>query len=172
MDHKEKRKVASEMHARAREMRGSFLNQIACIERDIALLLTDYFCTSCTDKRRLFFDHIVTKGFFGLRRKRDVLFRIVKNDYPRYWENNREHLTCFDEVADFRNKLAHCILDMSDDALERPIEEGIAFIDRDGSEPITETDFNNMEVKANMISSCLEDIKRLLPYKEKPKTQQ
>jgi hypothetical protein len=171
MDRNEKIKAASIIHAQAREMRGRFLNRIAVIERDIALLLTEYFCTSCKDKRKIFFDHIVSKGFFSLRKKKEVLYRIVKNDYPRYWDKKKEYLKDFDEIADFRNKLAHCVLDVSDEALQRPIEEGISFIDRDECDPITKRDFEEMEVKANMISGCLSEIKMLLPLKEQPLAQ-
>lgn len=171
MDYHDKRQAASRIHARAREMRGGFLNHIACIERDMAQIITDYFCTPCKEKRAIFFDHIVTKGFFGLRKKRDVLYRIIKNDYPRYWKENNEYLKRFDEIADFRNKLAHSVLDVSVEVLARPIEKGISFVDRDGAEPITELEFEDMQVKADMLSTCLAEIKRLLPYKEQPLAQ-
>ena len=60
MERFDKRKAISKIHAQAREMRGEFLNDIACIERDIALILTDYFCTSCKDKRKIFYIQIFT----------------------------------------------------------------------------------------------------------------
>lgn len=169
MTEDEKRLAVGKIHERARYMRGRFLNHVAVIERDIALILTDYFCTSCASKRQIFFDNIVTKGFFGLRSKRDVLYRILKQHYPRYWEDNQKQLKAFDEIADFRNRLAHCVVDVSEEALSRPIEEGVAFIDRLDSDPITEDRFNSLEVMTNMLSSCLSDIRRLLPFKESPK---
>jgi hypothetical protein len=85
-----------------------------------------------------------------------------------YWEREKDHFKAFDEVADFRNRLAHCTLDVSNDALTRPVADGVAFVDRDDCTPITDRDFNDFEVKANMIYSCLHDIERLLPYKEVP----
>jgi hypothetical protein len=169
MTNTEKRIAAQAVHSRAREMRGTFLNTVACIEKRIANLLTDYFCRDCPKKKKLFFDQIVSKSFFGLRVKRDILARILKEDYPRYWMENQEHLNrAFCEVADFRNRLAHCVVDVSDEALARPIGEGVAFVDRDDCTPITDRDFNDFEVKANMILGCLNDIERLLPYKEIP----
>ncbi|MBP9854379.1 MAG: hypothetical protein KBD53_05890 [Candidatus Omnitrophica bacterium] len=161
-------KAAQLIHENARQYRGSFLNLIACIEHDIAHLLTDYFCTICPDKRRIFYEEIVTEEFFSLYRKKNVLIKIVKVDYPRYWNDKKDFLKTFDKVLEFRNKLAHSVVDVSEKALSRPIEEGIGFKDWDNGTPITSAEFNDWEVKAKMIYSCLNDIKRLLPFKEKP----
>lgn len=168
MTHDEKYVASRAIHARAREMRGSFLNQVACIEQKMATLFLDYFCRDCPDKRKLFFDGILTASFFGLRAKKTILVRILKQDYPRYWEREKQNFKAFDDVTDFRNRLAHCILDVSEDALARPVADGVAFLDRDDCTPITDRDFNDYEVKANMLHSCLLDIERLLPYKETP----
>jgi len=166
----ERIKAAQKIHERARYLRGRFLNSVACIERDIATILTDYFCTSDQEKRELFFNAIVTAHFFSLKAKKEVLMRIVKKDYPRYWDENNEVLKNLDDIMTFRNKLAHSVVDVSEAALARPIEDGIGFIDWEAGEPITDKQFQEWEVKANMVSSCLIDIKKLLPYKEKPKT--
>lgn len=170
MTYDEKYFAAKAIHARAREMRGGFLNLVACIERKLATLLTDYFCRDCPQKRKLFFDGIVTASSFGLRAKKTILVRILKQDYPSYWDREKEHFRAFDEVAEFRNRLAHCTLDVSDLALQRPKTDGIAFVDRDDCTPISDTDFNEYEVKANMIFTCLSEIEQMLPYKETPTT--
>lgn len=60
------------------------------------------------------------------------------------------------------------MIDVSDEALARPIEEGVGFIQWGKDRPITDSEFEDWEVRANMVSSTLSDIKRLLPYKEKP----
>ena len=51
----ERAEVAKRIHERARFLRGRFLNSVAVIERDIAIILTDYFCTSDSVKREVFF---------------------------------------------------------------------------------------------------------------------
>ena len=85
MDSKKAHYVACErIHERARYLRGSFLNSVACIERDIAIILTDYFCTSDEAKRQLFFTDVVNARSFSLNSKKEVLVSIVKKDYPRY----------------------------------------------------------------------------------------
>ncbi len=75
-------------------------------------------------------------------------------------------LSAFQRIIELRNKLAHSVLDVSDLALARPIKEGIGFTDLDDGRPIAEEEFNDWDVKASMISSCLRDIKRLLPFKQ------
>lgn len=161
--------AARKIHEKARYMRGRFLNSVALIERDIALILTDYFCTLDQEKKELFFYHIVTAPFFSLKNKVETLFRIVKKDYPRYWDENSDILRDLDDIMAFRNKLAHSVIDVSDTALERPLEDGIGFVDWKAGEPITDKQFQDWEVKANMVHTCLIEIKRLLPYKEKPR---
>jgi len=162
-------KAARQIHERARYLRGRFLNSVAVIEREIAVILTEYFCTSDPEKQELFFRYVVTSPSFTLRTKKDVLIRIVKKDYPRYWDGHGEFLKDLDDIMVFRNKLAHSVVDVSESALARPLEKGVGFVDWNQGEPITDEQFQEWEVKANMARSCLIEIKRLLPFKERPK---
>jgi hypothetical protein len=159
-------RAAKLIHEKARYYRGRFLNSVACIEHDIAHILTEYFCTSDLGKRKIFYEDIVTRAFFSLNRKKEILMRIVQADYPLYWEENQKVLSAFQEILEFRNQLAHSRVDVSDEALSRPINEGIGFTDWKDGKPVTDEEFNEWEVKASMISSCLTTIKRLLPYKQ------
>jgi len=168
MDEEYKKKVAAaeKIHKKARYLRGCFLNSVAVIERDIAVILTEYFCTIDEYKRVLFFNKVA--GKFSLNQKKEILIDIVKNDYPRYWENNKQFLIDLQSIQEFRNKLAHSVVDVSDEALSRSIEEGVGFVQWRQGEPVTDKEFEEWGVKANMVSSVLSDIKRLLPFKEKP----
>jgi len=139
------------------------------IERDIARILTDYFCTSDVSKQELFFRHVVTSPAFTLRAKKDVLIRIVKQDYPRYWDSHSDVLRNLDDIMAFRNRLAHSVVDVSETALARPLESGVGFVDWNQGEPITDEQFQEWDAKAGMVITCLVEIKRLLPFKERPK---
>jgi len=161
-----KRSAARKIHEKARYLRGCFLNSVAVIERDIALILTEYFCTEDEDKRNLFFNKVA--GKFSLNAKKEILIDMVKKDYPRYWEEHKQFLTDLQRIQEFRNKLAHSVVDASDEALCRPIEEGVGFIQWKRGEPVTDKEFEEWEVRANMVGDVLTGIKRLLPYKEKP----
>jgi len=156
--------VAKQLHALAREFRGRFLNTVAVIEHDLAELLTEYFCTSDEFKQKLFFERVACQ--MSLEKKRNLLIEILKNDYPLYWAENDDVLKDLQEIQTFRNKLAHSTLDVSDESLARPLEEGIGFIQWKQGVPITQAEFDNWCVRANMIYSTLSEIKMLLPYKE------
>ncbi|SRR6266704_696591 len=168
IDEEYKKKVASAklLHEKARYLRGRFLNYVAVIEHDIAVILTKYFCTEDEEKRALFFTKIAEN--LSLQRKKEILIEIVRNDYPRYWEEHKQFLNDLKSIQELRNKLAHSILDVSDEALARPLEEGVGFIQWKKGEPITEAEFEDWEMRSNMLSSTLAEIKRLLPFKETP----
>lgn len=168
MDEAYRKKVnaAKKLHEKARYLRGRFLNSVAVIERDIAVILTEYFCTIDESKRELFFEKVAEK--LSLQKKKEILIEIVKNDYPRYWEENKQFLIDLQHIQEFRNKLAHSVLDVSDEALARQPEEGIGFVQWKKGAPVTDGEFEEWVVRANMLGSTLSDIKRLLPFKEKP----
>lgn len=164
---KERIRAAEKIHEKARYLRGRFLNSVAVIERDIALILTDYFCTVDEEKRKLFFKRIATGHFFSLKVKKDVLFEIVRSDYPRYWTENKAELKYLDKIIEFRNKLAHSIVDVSDEALSRPLEQGIGFVEWNTGRPVTDGEFEDWDLKTASVLECLSGIRMLLPFKEK-----
>jgi hypothetical protein len=168
MDEKYLKKVAAaeKLHEKARYLRGRFLNSVAVIERDIAVILTEYFCTEDEKKRALFFSKVAER--ISLNKKKEILIDIVKSDYPRYWKENKDFLTDLQNIQEFRNKLAHSVIDVSEEALARPIAEGIGFVQWEKGKPITDREFEKWGVRANMVGTTLLEIKRLLPYKEVP----
>ena len=103
----------------------------------------------------------------SLQNKKEILMDIVKNDYPGYWVEKKEILTYLQDIQELRNTLAHSIIDVSDDALSRPIEEGVGFIQWRKGKPITNIEFEDFEARAGTVISTLSDIKQLLPFKEK-----
>lgn len=140
------------------------MNHIAAIEHDIAKLLTEYFCRDDSEKQLLFFEQIACRQ--SLEEKRKLLIAIVKADYPSFWEERSQFLKDIQELQSFRNKLAHSILDVSEEALARPLEAGVGFIQWNKGAPVTERELDDWCVRANMVSGTLADIKQLLPFKE------
>jgi hypothetical protein len=157
-------RAAGRLHAQAREFRGRFLNSVAVIEHDIAKLLTDYFCRDDPAKQELFFERIACR--MSLEEKRSMLVAIVKADYPSYWEEHSSFLRDIQLLQVFRNKLAHSVLDVSDEALARPIEAGVGFIQWKAGAPVTQFEFDGWCVRANIVLSTLKEIRVLLPFKE------
>lgn len=157
--------AARRLHARAREFRGEFLNSVAVIEHNIATLLTRYFCSDDPTKQELFFERIACR--MSLEEKRSILVAIVKEDYPGYWEEHASFLQDIQQLQGFRNKLAHSVLDVSDEALARPIEAGVGFIQWKTGAPVTQSEFDDWCVRANVVLGTLEEIRMLLPFKER-----
>ena len=114
----------------------------------------------------MFFTEIAEKT--SLQKKKEILFDIVKADYPRFWEENAEHLKELQVIQEFRNKLAHSIVDVSEEALSRPLEEGIGFLQWKDGRLVTDREFDEFVVKANMVLSVLGDVRQLLPFEESP----
>lgn len=167
MDEIKKIQLCRQVHEKARQMRGKLINSTSCIEHDLSILLTEYFWIKDNNKRKLFYEVIISK--LPLRRKKDILIAILKEDYPTYykeWKEEEQFTTNFDQVIQFRNKMAHSVIDVSENALLRPLMDGVGFIQYNDGAPITDDDFNDFEVKANMVLSTLSTIKRLLPYKK------
>jgi len=159
-EHSDETKIAQKIHEKARYLRGRFLNTVAVVERDIGVILTEYFCTIGDDKRELFFEKVVER--IPLRSKEDILKEIMKKEFPYWWDENRGILSNFEEIRQFRNKLAHSIIDVSEEALARPINEGVGFVQWKKGQPITDNEFEDLEIKANRINSALMGIRELL----------
>jgi len=153
------------IHEKANFYRGLFLNRVAVIDSTISTMLANYFCP--TDKRK--WQLLRSKALSNsIQRKKELLFEIVQKDYPDYWNDHKEHLEPLTEIIKFRNQLAHSMLDTSEDALKRPLAEGVGFLDWNNGSPVTDLYFDEFVVKTTMVLSCLSDITTLLPYIENP----
>lgn len=166
MNYEEKVSAAKSLHEKARHLRGRFLNSMAVIEHNLAVLFTEHFCRDDEEKKKIFFEGVMKP--MSLDRKKKLLVKIVKADYPIYWNEHNDILKKIDDLQEFRNALAHSIVDVSDEALERPLEEGVGFVQWRSGVPVTEEVFQSYEVIANMVSGAIRDIKHMLPYKELP----
>ncbi|MDB5490663.1 MAG: hypothetical protein JWO78_512 [Micavibrio sp.] len=58
--------------------------------------------------------------------------------------------------------MAHAIVDVSEKALARPVNEGISFAGLENEYPITDQIFNDFEIRANEFLSSLNDMERIL----------
>lgn len=109
--YKQKVVAAKRLHEKARYLRGRFLNSVAVIERDIAAIITEYFCTTDEAKRELFFIKVAEK--LSLQKKKEILIEIVKADYPRYWGKNKEFLNSPQKIQGLEtNWLTRCLMSL------------------------------------------------------------
>jgi hypothetical protein len=152
--------AARAIHERARQFRGRFLNSIAVIDHEICQFLTEYFCKSDDKKRELFFTDIAAR--MSSEGRRVLLTNIVKQDYPEIWEEYKSLIQDLKQYQEFRNKLAHSMIDVSDAALARPLKDGIGFIQWKDAHPITEEEFNDWDARAATSYGILCDLKGMV----------
>jgi Mg2+ and Co2+ transporter CorA len=154
MDYEDRVLACKKIHEKANSFRGLFLNRVAVIEEKISTMLTNML--PLEDKRRPFAKR-------PLEKKRQILFKKIQDDYSWYWNENKRHLEPLEEIIKFRNKLAHSVLDVTEQTLERPIADGVGFAGWERGKPVTDAYFNETIVKTTMIISCLSDIGKFLP---------
>jgi len=94
--------------------------------------------------------------------RRVLLTNIVKQDYPEIWEEYKSLIQDLKQYQEFRNKLAHSMIDVSDAALARPLKDGIGFIQWKDAHPITEEEFNDWDARAATSYGILCDLKGMV----------
>jgi hypothetical protein len=155
MDKDDRFMAAHGLHARAERYRGEFLNLVAVIERTLGELLTEYFCTSDPSKQRLFLTRIAAR--MSLEEKRTLLLTILQADYPTM---AAEQVVCLKDLAhiqNFRNKLAHSVVDVSEEALKRDPGEGVGFVQWQEGAPIDDVEFHECGVcvRTRCMAPCM-----------------
>jgi hypothetical protein len=164
MDFKEQYALATKLHAYVRDWRGGVLNTVAVIEKDIAQIISHYFCKE--ERRDVFFSEIATAEFFSYRNKISILKEILQKDYAFFLEEHPDLTKELGEIGEFRNILAHATLDVTDNALRRNPKDGVGFVSfQDGERVVkvfTEGDFNDWNGRMGTVSSYIEDLKAIL----------
>lgn len=100
----------------SKEIRGSFLDQAIPIEMLIDDIISHHFCPE--EARRIFFFSITTPEI-SFSNKIKILETILKNSYPDLIEKHSELFREIRKVKDFRNRIAHSILDTTDAFLKK-----------------------------------------------------
>ena len=146
-------------------MRGTLLNTVAVLDAQIAEIISHYFC-NVEHRRALFMSDIATAQFFSLRMKEAVLKKIVKLECGFYLERNPGLFKEFEAIRNFRNDLAHAIIDVSEEALIRGPTESIGFVSfKDGKEHtrrVTPAEADSYNARAGMLLGNLKEIALIL----------
>jgi len=153
-------KAAKAIHERARYLRGRFLNSVAVIEHDLAEIITWYFCHDDDTKRELFFNTIASH--LSLEKKKQIYSNILEIVNPIFHQNNKDLLQSLKQIQEFRNKLAHSIVAITDVTLNRPIDDGVGFVQWRKGDPITDDEFDDWEGKTGKVYCMVTNSKSLL----------
>lgn len=163
MDYNEKVTKASIMHSVARVWRGDVLNHSAVIEKEIAMIISKYFCKP--EREALFTSEIALQGFFSFRNKARIL-RIIAEDYDFVFKDSPKFFDEMEKIMTYRNKLAHATLDFTEESLMRDPKDGITLVFYKKGRKRTEV-FNydlreDWNVRMNMVSSKIKDLMNVI----------
>ena len=111
----------------ADDLRGRYLSFTSVLETMLSEIITKYFCNN--DQRKgLFFTEIANGQAMSFSIKINILSKIIKKDYRDILLKYPDIIKRLNVIRDFRNKLAHAAVDLSEDALEKDGRFGVGFI--------------------------------------------
>ena len=106
------------------QIRGPFLEQAIFIERIIDGIVSNHFCLDET-RRNFFFSLIMPEIVFF--KKINIIKQLLKLHYPdldiKYPKLNKE----LENIINFRNEIAHAMLDTSDEFMSKKYLDRIQF---------------------------------------------
>ena len=118
----------------AKNVRGLFLEQAIFIENLIGDIIAGHFCPE-ENRRRLLFSLIINDRNFTFSSKIKILKQLLKLRYPELGEKYPEVIKELKKVMEFRNKVAHRMLDSSEQFLAKKLTDRIQLVYfKDGQE--------------------------------------
>lgn len=116
------------------EIRAPFLEQAIAIDRLVADIISQHFCPN-EEKRNLFFSLITNGTTITFSASINMLKTLLKVCYPDLDDKHSELIRELEKIRDFRNRIAHSMLDTSDEYLEKGYTDRIRLVfHRDGEQ--------------------------------------
>ncbi|GAH13880.1 unnamed protein product, partial [marine sediment metagenome] len=109
----------------SKEIRGRFLDQAIPIEMLIDDIISWHFCPEDT-RQSLFFSLVSPKLTFSNKIK--ILETILQIYYPDLVKKHQNLIKEINKIRDFRNRIAHSLLDASDEFLEKGYNDRIRLV--------------------------------------------
>lgn len=114
------------------EIRGKFLDQAISIEMLIDDIVSRHFCPE-KDRRNLLFSLVTPELTFSTRIK--ILETVLERCYPNLLRKYPNLIKEVGRIRDFRNKIAHSMLDTSDEFLRKEYADRIRLVFYKKGEP-------------------------------------
>lgn len=145
----------------ATRIRAPFLEQAIVIDRLIADIISQHFCPD-EEKRTLFFSLITNGITLSFHASINVFEKLLKLCYPDLYE---KHLfKKLDTIRNFRNRIAHSMLDTSEEFLAKGYTDRIRLVvHMDGKQKhqtITNKDINERLGKCTEVILALVNIQK------------
>jgi len=101
------------------EIRGSYLNQSINIEGLVGDIISRYFCIE-EKRRKMLYSIVITESNLSFHRKVEILKKIIDLQYPDMKDAFPTLIDTLEKkIIPFRNRLAHSMLDNSEDFLAK-----------------------------------------------------
>lgn len=107
------------------DIRGTFLDQSIMIERLIDDIIAKHFCAE-EEKRILLFSLITSR--FSFQSRIMALKTVLECCYPQLFEKHRNTIKNLQQIREFRNKIAHSMIDSSIEFLEKKYNDRIRLV--------------------------------------------
>ncbi len=97
--------------------RGTFLNRMTFIERVIELVIANHFCKQ--DKQIEFIDFLLGEKQISFDAKKSAFYQILGKHHEDYYKSRKAMFDLIDYVQPERNKIAHYMICLTDEAIEK-----------------------------------------------------
>ena len=147
----------------AKDIRGSILEQAIWIERLIENIIAWHFCPE-EDKRYQFFSLVINGTDITFSSKIKILKKLLELYYPDLSQKYPKVTKELNKVRDFRNKIAHAMLDNSLEFLAHRYTDRVQLdVYQDGKEKklvVTIMDRDEKLKECSRIALALDDIQK------------
>ncbi|HVV55646.1 MAG TPA: hypothetical protein VHC47_09995 [Mucilaginibacter sp.] len=115
--------VGNQILNKAALFRGIFLNQVTHIEKLIDIRIANHFCTT-EDRALEIVDLVFGDRFITFESKRTIYEIIIKKHHPEDYKANKANFQKLTNIQTVRNRLAHLIVSVSEDAVKQFEKDG------------------------------------------------
>lgn len=157
----EEGKQLQQLYQLAKEIRGPYLDQAITIELLVGDIISQHFCPE-EDRRNLFFSLVISElNFFAKIR---ILEKLLELRYPDLVKKHPTIISELEKVRSFRNRIAHSMLDTSDEFLAKGYTDRIQLdIYKDGKrkqQVVTRAEINERLATCTRLVLVLRDIRK------------
>jgi hypothetical protein len=111
------KQIVEELDHYVAVFRGIFLNRMTVIERIIEMVIANHFCHK--EKQVEFTDFLLGEKYISFDAKKSAFYQILAKHHKDYYKSKKAIFDMIDYVQPERNKIAHYMVCVTDEALER-----------------------------------------------------
>lgn len=143
-------------------LRGTFINKVSAIEKMMEYYIANYFCSSDKNKIHEMVEMLTGDRFVSFESKRSAFEWVMKKHFNAEYIANLKNFQLLTSIQTERNKLAHLMINMTEEAVRRFEEDGtVSFLKFSGStKPIwyNRDDMKRISDNANIVYNWIRSL--------------